>query len=609
MNTRKFFVLLCVVSLVLCAVFALAACNNDNNDQDDDETTDIGLTLSTYQITLTIPDFVETQLSASTKDDGKYIFTFQSDNTSVAKVSNTGLVTGMGNGTANITVSARAKGTVKVLATQKCVVTVTAPENYYSLTSASSANVIANPGTWFVFANGSKDSCNNYCVGDTVNASYKNYAVGKKWYLRYWPEGAQNGDAYKISFNAEPSVTSFLRVSVGTDSKIQYFKVEGGKTNKIETICVLKETCFSVSLLSVKPDGDGDSPESDYITGNFDLKLTDIKFEKQISLSKTETEINLTSADKTFQLTAKNAAGTIGWSSNNETVATVDQNGLVTAVSEGTAVITANDGTNSATCTVTVLASKLSISQSNLLLDLSEKVLPKSATLKADAAGFSQDTVAVWSSDNESVATVSNTGVVTGVAAGSATVTVTMGKSSAKCAVVVADSSAILKEYNLEYDGTTEKEAESAKNKNVVKDIGKWHNFFNHTGLSGASFKNDTITLSFIKASKTVILRYQPFVAVGTEVKVSFTITLPEGVSSETFEVSVGDDVKSQILTSGENKFEGIFTVSAEFPLQIKLKVNGNGDVVISQIAVTTQTQSGKVTSSTQTAMDPKCYM
>jgi len=119
----------------------------------------------------------------------------------------------------------------------------------------------------------------------------------------------------------------------------------------------------------------------------------------------------------------------ISWSSDNTSVATVDANGLVTAVAAGSATITVTtvDGSFTATSDITVNApapisvTGVTLDQNSLNLsvggsaDLTETVNPSNADNKTVS----------WDSDNTAVATVNSSGLVTAVAAGSATITVT----------------------------------------------------------------------------------------------------------------------------------------------------------------------------------------
>ena len=137
------------------------------------------------------------------------------------------------------------------------------------------------------------------------------------------------------------------------------------------------------------------------------------------------------------------ATKTITWNSNNNSVATVDSTGLVKAISPGSATITASVDGKSASCTIkvnaaTVKVSSISLTSSkgnlfylnkNTSTTLSASIRPADATNKA----------VIWSSSNTNVATVDNSGKITAVKGGSATITATTqdeGK-TATCSVKV----------------------------------------------------------------------------------------------------------------------------------------------------------------------------
>lgn len=124
------------------------------------------------------------------------------------------------------------------------------------------------------------------------------------------------------------------------------------------------------------------------------------------------------------------------FTSDKPEVATVDADGMVKAVAEGTATITVNVGNKKATCAVTV---------SNETNVTEVKVDPTSVTVPA---GKTTELTVTWepkalavtptfASDKPEVATVSDKGVITGVAEGKAVITVTVGALKATCDVTV----------------------------------------------------------------------------------------------------------------------------------------------------------------------------
>jgi uncharacterized protein YjdB len=151
----------------------------------------------------------------------------------------------------------------------------------------------------------------------------------------------------------------------------------------------------------------------------------------------------LTGATAQLSTVVNNAAtgSELTWTSSNPAVATVDQTGLVSALTAGTAYITATLGTLTATCTVTVTnsevtATSVSVSPTSASLtsagqtrQLTAAVLPSNAT----------NVTYTWKSSNTSVATVSQSGVVTAVANGTTTITLTTnGGLTATATITVA---------------------------------------------------------------------------------------------------------------------------------------------------------------------------
>lgn len=146
----------------------------------------------------------------------------------------------------------------------------------------------------------------------------------------------------------------------------------------------------------------------------------------------------------TVSVTPSTADKSVTWESSNTSVATVSTTGLVTAVAQGTATITAKsnlDNTKSGSCAVTVNAPATPIPVTSIALNKTSAAVSISGTETLTVSYTPSDANTglgiTWSSSDPTVATVNN-GVVTGIKAGTATITATSeGGKTATCAVTV----------------------------------------------------------------------------------------------------------------------------------------------------------------------------
>jgi len=115
----------------------------------------------------------------------------------------------------------------------------------------------------------------------------------------------------------------------------------------------------------------------------------------------------------------------VTWSSNTTTIASVSGNGLITAVAPGGAVVTA--ASEGKTAVVAVTVSSVPISTIAVAPATDEVVVSQTIQLTAvakDAAGGTLSGRGVsWATSDAAKATVSSTGLVTGVAPGAVTIT------------------------------------------------------------------------------------------------------------------------------------------------------------------------------------------
>ena len=164
-----------------------------------------------------------------------------------------------------------------------------------------------------------------------------------------------------------------------------------------------------------------------------------------VSLSKTE--LTLTVGDShtlTATVSPSNATNkNVTWRSSNTAVATVT-NGVVKGLKEGTATITVTtaDGGKTATCSVTVKPQEVrvtgvTLNKTSITLSV-KRSYTLTATVNPDNATNKKVT---WTSSDPAVATVNN-GIVRGVSAGNAEITVRTddGGFTATCSVKVRDA-------------------------------------------------------------------------------------------------------------------------------------------------------------------------
>src|SRR5207247_320325 len=152
---------------------------------------------------------------------------------------------------------------------------------------------------------------------------------------------------------------------------------------------------------------------------------------------------------QTVQLTAtpKDAGGaplsgrTVTWSSSNTSVATVSSSGLVSGVTPGSATITATSEGKSGTSSISVTnvpVATVDVTPPSASVQAGQTVQLTATPKDAGGNPLSGRTV-TWSSSNTSVATVSSSGLVSGVTPGSATITATSEGKSGTSSITVTN--------------------------------------------------------------------------------------------------------------------------------------------------------------------------
>ena len=335
--------------------------------------------------------------------------TWKSDNTEAATVEN-GVVTAVGEGKANITVT-----TVDENKTATCEITVL-PEEEPEPEVINVENVTLNSQN------------EELKIGDTVTLV-----------ATITPSNATNKNVTWSSDNTNvATVNNGVVRAVGEGkANITVTTVDGNKTAVCEITVLPKE----------EPEPD---PEPEVINVE----------NVSLNIPSDELEIGETVALVAIVMPSNATNKNVTWSSDNTNVATVN-NGVVRAVGEGSANITVTtvDGNKTATCMITVLPEEepepepeptpepdpepevinvesVALNSQNEELKIGETTTLVATVMPSNATNKN----VVWSSDNTNVATVNN-GVVTAVGEGSANITVTTvdGNKTAVCKITVVD--------------------------------------------------------------------------------------------------------------------------------------------------------------------------
>ena len=197
-----------------------------------------------------------------------------------------------------------------------------------------------------------------------------------------------------------------------------------------------------------------------YYKGNDGIHVTDVTLnETSLSIDRFVTPtVTLTATISPNNATNK----AVTWTTSDATIATVS-NGVVTALKAGTVTITVTslDGGISASCTITItdttpVVTSVTLNTSVATVDISRiDQVQLTATVNGD--NFPPASV-TWSSNNTSVATVSDSGLVTGVATGIATITATSTYDTTKkaiCTIKVINSENLADTINCDVLGIT----------------------------------------------------------------------------------------------------------------------------------------------------------
>lgn len=419
--------------------------------------TSISINRSSYSLTMGEKTSVTLTATVNPSNATNKKVVWKSSNTKVATVDSNGRVKAVGPGSANITVT-----TVDGGYSRSCKITVIQPVTDVEFDSSSKTMYVGQKSTFkyeikpsnatdkgVSFKSSNKKiatvdskgkvtakkigSCKIYITTDdgsykdTVKVKVVKKVNVKSVKLNYTSKSVDKGKTITLKPTIKPSNASNKNVTwESSDTAIATVNSKGVVTAKKGG--TVKITCTTKDKKKVAT-----------------CKVTVYEAVSSISLSVSSMSL-VSNKSKTLTATVKPSSATnqgVKWSSSNTSIATVSSKGKVKALKAGTVYITATSKENGkiyAKCKITVLQAptKITLNQTEAeirtggKLTLTPTVTPSS----------SYDKSVTWYSNKPSVAKVSDNGVVTGMKAGTATITCTSAADSSvkrSCVITVTE--------------------------------------------------------------------------------------------------------------------------------------------------------------------------
>ncbi len=407
----------------------------------------------------------QAQITATTLDPAgnglqDRLITWRSSNASVATVDSTGRVTAIGTGSAAVTASSEgriATIAVSVIAVPAASVTITpgGVELVEGQTTQLAATVLDAAGaslsgrTVFWSSNNPAVAVVS-SVGVVTGVSSGTASVS----------ATSEGQAASITANVRARPASVVVVSPGALSMIvgQNTRLTVQVTDASGTVLADRAVQFrsgNSNIATVTADG----AVTAVAAGVTSIVVTSEGLNTTVSVTVSPVAVasvsvtpqeSLIIVGESVTLTAvpRDAAGqpltgrTIAWSSGAPGIASVTANGVVTALGAGSAVILASSDGRVGSASVTVRArpvGTVTVSPTGISVPVAQ-TSDLTATVRDGAGAVLTERAVLWSSSNAAVATVSSTGRVTGIAAGSATITASAEGKSGSATVSVTVS-------------------------------------------------------------------------------------------------------------------------------------------------------------------------
>ena len=329
-----------------------------------------------------------------------------------ATVSNTGLVTGISAGTTNITYS----NTLGCSTTS--VVTVNALPTISGTTIVCSGTQTQLTGSGFAATNNAWTSSNTSIATVSNTGLVTGIIVGTSTITYTNSNGCTT--SVGITVNVSPVISGVLSVCTGSQTQLTGTDIPSNSNAWISSNTA-KATVSSTGLVT----GISAGISTITYTNSVGCVTTSVI---TVNALPTITGVLSVCSESQIQLTGSGTAATTNpWVSDNTAIATISNTGLVTGNLAGTAVITY---TNLNGCTVNSMVTVNALPAISGLLSVCKGSQTQLTAATVGILNLWTNSITpvnsgVWLSSNMATANVSNTGLVTGIQAGSSTITYT----------------------------------------------------------------------------------------------------------------------------------------------------------------------------------------
>lgn len=318
---------------------------------------------------------------------------------------------------------------------------------------------------------------------------------------------------YKYSDGEQADYYGVIRYAMRGDSVIDYgIPIDSG----IGVPTILIEHCFLTGTVDFQYyDSENDlqnlaKSECEAIVQYYGLSKIDSTKVKLIMLDKNKEDLALGDEKNinatVYPSTAINQKLTYGTSNAN--VATVDENGKVIPVSKGTAIITitSDDGGKTATYTVNVVDAGIYIENEQINM-----IVGKTAQINATATPSSlSNKQLTYTSSDEDIATVNENGLVTGVAVGTATITVksSFNNSEKQVTIRVNDAEKYTVEVNTQNRNLSNNVISKIEEKTLVTNILSDMTISENLEIAVLNHKNENMSVNdYITTGSKIVIK------------------------------------------------------------------------------------------------------